>query len=436
MRIKISEIKVDKSDANTRRVRKQLGDVTQLADSITRHGLLHPIVVDRLYEPLFLWRLIAGERRLRACILNGAIEIEANLLNDIDDVGAKEIELEENVVRQDLSWPEECEALRQLNELKVLKYGKAQPSRYASEKDGWKLEDTADAVGMSRSSVSEDIKLAERLRERPKLAKKVKKLPKSAARKIVKLALEAEMLKKQLANKEITLSSNLMLGDACDLIDTLEDESVRLLLTDPPFGIQDIVDMGTAGAMTYNIVSDENVSTEDKMRKVYLKLLPKIFKKLIPGSHIYVFLGMGWYCELISLLRRTGFVVDDLPIIWYKGRPSVIAKDNHYTSSYEAILFGHKPPNPRILSKPINNMISVPTIAPQKRVHPLQKPFDLLKIFIENSTSVGELVLDCFSGSASTLIAAEKLQRSAVGFELDTANYQRAQKYMEKELRK
>lgn len=430
MLINIVDVRVEKKDPNTRRTRKMLGDVSQLAESIKKHGLLHPIIVDG--EPEGGWKLVAGERRLRACILNGSKQIEAKPMSDLDDVTSKEIELEENIVRKNLSWMEECEALRQLDELKKTAHGRAQPG---TGEGGWKIADTAESVGIGRAAVAQDIKLAKDLLDNPELVKRVEKLPKTAARKIVRQEIEAAMLKRQVERNEVTISSNLMLGDACELIDDVKDESVHLLITDPPFGVQDIIDVGTMGSMTYNKVAKTNVSTPEVMRAIYKKLLPKVFKKLIVGGHIYIFLGMGWYTELIHMLRETGFIVDDLPLIWDKGRPSMIAKDIHYVSTYEAVLFGHKPPITRVLRKPVSNVLRVPTIAPQKRIHSLQKPFDLLKLFIENSSNPGELVLDCFAGSASTLVAAEKLQRSAIGFEIDSNNYLRAQKFMREELK-
>ena len=437
---KIANIEVDKKDPNMRRTRKMLGDLSSLVESIKKHGLLHPIIVEEIEGG---WRLIAGERRLRACILNSQSEIEVRLMSNLDNITSKEIELEENIVRKNLDWMEECEALRQLDELKALKYGRAHRGSHIGfgkdakfiASEGWKMGDTADAVGISISAVSQDIKLANDLRAHPALVEKVKRMPKSAARKVIRQALEAEELRGQVDRQEIAIHNNLLLGDACELIDKFEDESIHMLLTDPPFGISDIVNVGSIGTMTYNKLTPSNVSDEDTMRDVYKRLWPKVFKKLTPGAHIYVFLGMGWYCNLISMLREVGFIVDDLPLIWPKGRPSMIAKDIHYVSSYEAILFGYKPPLTRILKKPISNVIAIPTIAPQKRIHSLQKPFDLLKIFIENSSHVGEIVLDCFAGSASTLVAAEKLERSSIGFEIDEGNYLRAQAFMKGELK-
>lgn len=437
MIINIKDVKVEKKDSNTRRARKAFGDLIGLAASIKKHGLLHPIVVVSVFDEPENgqdWRLVAGERRLRACMLNGDSLIEAKLLVDLGEAERKEIELEENILRKKLDWPEECEAVRQLDALKRKIYGGATTSP-TGDKEKWQLKDTAEMLGMSLGSVHGAIKLAKQIKKHPKLLRKVQKLPKQAARKVIDRELASEEMKRRVKNQEITISSDLRLGDACDLIDAIYDNSIHLLLTDPPFAVQDIIDVGSSGSMTYNVTAKTNVSEEDVMRDVYQILLPKVFKKMVPGAHIYIFFGFAWYHELIMLLRKIGFVVDDLPIIWNKRRPSMIPKDLHYVSCYEAVLFGYKPPPIRILRKPVNNVIDCPAIAPQLRVHGLQKPFDLLKIFIENSSNMGEVVLDCFAGSASTLVAAKKLQRSAIGFEIDENNFYKAQEFMLKELK-
>ena len=59
--------------------------------------------------------------------------------------------------------------------------------------------------------------------------------------------------------------------------------------------------------------------------------------------------------------------------------------------------------------------------------HPTQKPVDLMGVLIEQSTLPGEVVLDCFAGSGSTLVAAEKLGRAWIGCELEPAYVKVAQ---------
>lgn len=435
MLVKIIDIRIEKKDKETRRIRKEFGDIFQLADSIKNRGLLHPVVLneDPTGEKKYL--LIAGERRLRACCFLAWADIPATLLSEMSDIDRKLCELEENTIRHDLSWDEQIEALRQLDDLKRKQRIESSDD---PKHDKWTLEDTADVVGMSKSAVGQDIKLARDLIDRPDLRKKVSKLPKHAARKIVKQTLEEELLQRQIDTNKMTISSDLRLGSCIDLIDELEDESVNLWLTDPPFGSSCIVgtsgsDSPSEGMPLYNL-TETNVSTDDEMNKIYKILIPKVYKKLKPGAHIYIFFGHAWYCRLFAMLRAAGFHVDEQPLIWDKMRVSVMAKDMHYMSSYEAIMFGHKLPTGRILTKPIANVLSIPAMSHQAKTHSLQRPHDLLKILIENSSNVGDLVLDTFAGSASTLVSAKKLQRRSIGFELDKGNYLRAQEWMQKEL--
>ena len=400
MKILIKEIKVERTTKNIKRVRKGFGDLSGLAGSIQKHGLLHPIVVDD-YEALehpedirehwkeqFKYILIAGERRVRASILAGFIDIEATLIKTLDDNQRKEIELEENVCREDFTWQERCEALRQLDELKRKKFGGATQSR---ENKGWSLEDTASIVNSSIGAVSQDIKLAKDLKDNPNLLKKIKNLSKAAARRVINRTLKAESLAKQVKDRKIIPHVNLLLGSCEDLIDTLEDNSVHLLLTDPPFAAQGIVERASgSNQMSYNVDSG-NVGKEKDMSQVYKELVPKLFKKLVDGAHVYIFFGHGFYTELIECLRENGFIIDDCPLIWHKRRISAPPTDHHYLPSYEGILFGYKPPQLRTLRKAVPNVISISADAPQIRVHGLQKPIELLNLLIDNSTDAKEL---------------------------------------------
>lgn len=419
MILNIKDLKVEN------RVRKDFGDIDRLAEGIKKYGLLHPIVVRKNEDG---YDLIAGERRVRAMLLLGNVEIEAKLFDDLNDLEAKEIELEENINRQNLTWPEENEAKRQLDEIKRELYGDAKPGQLGDA--NWGLQETAESLGQSIGAVSQDIKMAKFLNEHPNMLAKVGHLPKHAARKMIKIYEDSERLKKQVSERKIIVDVDLRFGDAAVLIDELKNESIDLWITDPPFALDNIVK--TASFASYN-VTDTNVGKESTMDKVYKKLIPAVYGKMKEGAHFYMFHGSGWYCRLVSMLRGAGFVVDDLPLIWYKQRASVMGKDMHYLSSYEPVLFGYKPPVKQILKKQIKNVFPISAIAPQQRVHPLQRPEELLSIFIENSSNVGHTVLDTFAGSGSTLVAARRLQRKAIGFELDETNYLKAQEWVEKE---
>ena len=408
------------------RIRKDFGDVESLAAGIEKYGLLHPLVVTPAGDDKY--NLVSGERRLRAHLLLGRLEIECTLREDLDELSSKEIELEENINRHQLSWPEQCAAVKQLDDIKRRLYGDSQHGSEYGE--GWGLEDTAEQLGASIGRVSQDIQLAKDLEAHPELAIKAMGLPKHAAQKMMKNFKEAERLRHSVANKDIIIDIDLRPGDCSELVDELKDGSIDLWLTDPPFALDKISAVAKAGSYNRNTT---NVGVEKTLQKVYDKLIPTMYKKMREGAHFYMFHGPGWYCRLVHMMRTNGFIVDDIPLIWNKQRTSVMAKDMHYMSSYEPILFGYKPPVKNILKKPMKNVFSIPAIHPQHRVHPLQRPEELLSIFIENSTNVGETVLDTFSGSGSTLVAAHRLQRKAIGFELDERNYLTSKEWFLKE---
>ncbi len=430
MKVPIKSIKIEKSNDPSSRARTDFGDIERLILSIKEHGFIHPLLVGSLDEPEgnYKYILIAGERRLRAAVLAGLSEVPVTTKDNTTKDERKAMELEENLIRKDFTWMESNECLLQLHELRQQIYG---PATHAPNNDGWGARQTAEILGRSLGSIGGDLKLAQDLRDHPELRKKVMKIPKMAARKIVNQYIEADKLRALVESKGIDIGVELKLGNCCSLIDEIPDRSIDLLLTDPPFANPGIIATGVTDKATYN-VTESNVSNWDTMLPVYKILIPKLAKKLKIGAHVYMFCGMGMvYTTLMELLGKSGFLMDDLPIIWHKERVSTIAKDFHYVSCYEACLFGHNGLLKRSLWKPRPNLIAVPAIAGQLRVHPLQRPDELLRIMIENSTSVGHVVLDCFAGSGSTLKVARDLQRKAIGFELDEGNYLRAMRWLE-----
>lgn len=107
MLVKIEDIKVKK------RVRRDLGDLTALKDSMHRYGLMNPITLNSNYE------LVAGERRLEAAKSLGWERINANILDsNVDNIRQLEMELEENNQRKEFTDEELMEGYKRLEKLK------------------------------------------------------------------------------------------------------------------------------------------------------------------------------------------------------------------------------------------------------------------------------------------------------------------------------
>lgn len=107
MFVKIDDIKIKK------RVRRDLGDLEALKESLRLYGLLNPITLNSKYE------LIAGERRLEAAKSLGWERINAIVLdNNVDKIRQLEIELEENNQRKEFTDEELLDGYKRLEKLR------------------------------------------------------------------------------------------------------------------------------------------------------------------------------------------------------------------------------------------------------------------------------------------------------------------------------
>ena len=106
MLVQIKDIKIK------RRVRKDLGNLEDLKDSLRTYGLMNPITLNSRYE------LIAGERRLQAATQLGWTSINANIIDNISEVDQLEMEIEENNQRKEFTDAELMEGYKRLQKLR------------------------------------------------------------------------------------------------------------------------------------------------------------------------------------------------------------------------------------------------------------------------------------------------------------------------------
>lgn len=126
-------------ETNREQPRSQMGDLSELTESIRQRGVLEPLLVRRLGPSRY--QLVAGERRLHAALAAGLTEVPCIELA-VSDQEALEVALVENLQRRDLDPFEEAEGYRTL-----------------VEKYGYTHEQVAKAVGKSRTSITESLML-------------------------------------------------------------------------------------------------------------------------------------------------------------------------------------------------------------------------------------------------------------------------------------
>ena len=233
----------------------------------------------------------------------------------------------------------------------------------------------------------------------------------------------------------------LLCGDStvpADLERLIGKRQARTMWTDPPYGVD------YTGGSGLTIANDQEPVTGALLRDAFAAVNPHLIK----GAAIYVaspagrpgvtfalaFMGAGW------LLHQS--------LVWVKN--SLVVGHSDYQHQHELVLYGWKrgaerewwggrdrttvfDDEPKLEKLGKNELIELvralraerqSDVLREKRpsqsaVHPTMKPVPLVRRMLENSSGRGELVLDIFAGSGTTLIAAQQLGRHCYAMELD-----------------
>jgi site-specific DNA-methyltransferase (adenine-specific) len=209
-------------------------------------------------------------------------------------------------------------------------------------------------------------------------------------------------------------------SDAVVWLSTLADASVDLLITDPPYeSLEKHRNIGTTTRLKVSKASS-NLWFDIFPNKRFEILLKEVYRVLKKNSHFYLFCDQETMFAIKPIAEKVGFKFWK-PIIWDKVS---IGMGYHYRARHEYILFFEK-------GKRKLNDLGMPDILECKRVHrgyPTEKPVQLIEKLISQSSSIGELVVDPFFGSGSTLLAAKNLDRIYLGCDISEVAHEHFKK--------
>lgn len=217
----------------------------------------------------------------------------------------------------------------------------------------------------------------------------------------------------------VNFETNIIYNKDCmEVLKSLPDESIDLIATDPPYKMASRGCKGSTGGMlAKKVCMDGNVFAHNSIDCE--EYGPEFYRVLKDGSHLYVMTNHINLIHMLNTFTDIGFHFIK-SLIWDKGNKIM---GQFYMSQFEYILFFRKGRGIKINNCGTSDIISIPNIKMKKdngeNYHDTEKPTELMKILIENSTKEGDIVFEPFMGVGSTVVAAKNNNRKYIGCELD-----------------
>lgn len=400
-------------------------DFEDLRSSIATYGLWVPIIVadnnDGSYE------LVDGERRWRAITSLYAEgkqipdlgstkpgekqamwppgKINASVRNKLSEEHDIIIEFEMNERRKGFTWDEKAKYVRRIHEMYSKRY-----------KDGWNQQMTAHLLNISTGSISHYLDLDEMVENHPEIAKAETLSAALKRSKTIKKIEERKRDVKRDPSAQAKRAETLVtLGDAREWIKTLADNSVDLVNFDPPWG----EDVSHKVAENWEAFDDSESTATDLMDA----LLPEIYRVLKQDRFCIFWYRQQTYETIIETCENVGFNLKGsrTPCLWVK--PDKETDQNRFPeklliNAYENFLLLRKGNPVFHLRDHKTNIFSFARVSRGSKIHPTEKPVDLMETLVRLCTVPGELVIDPTAGSGAVFHAAYKALRKFQGCEL------------------
>lgn len=196
----------------------------------------------------------------------------------------------------------------------------------------------------------------------------------------------------------------------------MEGEKARLVLTDPPYNVDyhhSARARRNARVNGHREKLHDEIEQDDTSPEEFQDFIDAAMRTyagcLLPDGSMYTFIAMMRHTAFESAIEGAGFKIR-CHIVWAKNH--FVLTYNRYKQQHETILYCHPKGQADVWYGDNTQSTVWMEKKPQaNREHPTMKPVELLERALMNSTRRGDLVIDFFGGSGSTLIACERLGR-------------------------
>ena len=341
--------------------------VQKIAESIKEFGFLSPCLIDREKN------IIAGHGRVEAAKLLGLVTVPCVFIEGLSDEQRRAYILADNKLTEMGEWDMDL-VMSELTDLDAA---------------GFDIEVTGFELELEEPEIAED-----------DFEPIPPEEPKAKLGEIYQLG-----------------NHRLMCGDSTSLVDVaklMRDEKAEMVFTDPPWNVS----YGQENERwKQRSILNDSMTTED-----FKEFMNSAFSCMHwasrGGAMAYIVMSAQEWGNLMLTLAANGFHWSST-IIWNKDQLVLSRKDYH--TKYEPIWYGWQDDEPRIHPLKDRKQSDVWDFDRPKRSdeHPTMKPVELVARAITNSSDKGNLVLDLFGGSGTTLIASEETGRRCFMMELD-----------------
>lgn len=372
----IQTVGIDEVVPYAKNPRKNDAAVDKVAGSLKEFGWRQPIVVDAEMV------VIAGHTRLAASRKLGLKEVPIHIATDLTANQIKAYRIADNRVSQEAKWDDDLLAL-ELADLDL--------ENYDLSKTGFNDDELA---ALMAEAITEGLVDEDQVPPEPET-------PVTVLGDIWQLGRH-----------------RVMCGDSTsiDAVDELmESKKADMVFTDPPYNADYSSRVDKSRRKPWGGIMNDKM-TQEAFDEFLIDINSMLWEVTVDGGSIYECIDWKRYPQMASVFADA--FNQKAMIIWNK---NYFGLGTYYRTKHEIILFGVKGDKLNTWNANHDEM-DVWDIKREKvnnYQHPTQKPVTIPERAIENSSKAGNLILDLFGGSGSTLIACEKTNRQARLMELD-----------------
>ena len=215
--------------------------------------------------------------------------------------------------------------------------------------------------------------------------------------------------------------------DCMEMFSEVGDASVDLFISDVPYKTTARGNSGNSGGMLQKKVNMQGKVFDNNSIEPS-DYLPEVYRVLKDGSHCYIMTNHTNLQKILNTATQIGFHFIK-SLIWVKDNKIM---GQYYMSQFEYILFFRKGKGVKINDCGTSDVLPFANKktkgADGKNIHDTEKPVDLMKVLVSNSSKEGDVVMDCFMGIGATGIACKELNRDFIGCEIDKTYFDIAEK--------